>query len=98
MTCKGYRHEFEDHILELKQKYEEKLMFEKEAINKLRLECGRLTEDRMHLQNQLIAALSQQEKLEKDVRLTQYNPLYIELQPEKRVDTRTAKEFRDAAP
>ena len=72
-------------------------MFEKEAINKLRLECGRLTEDRMHLQNQLIAALSQQEKLEKDVRKTQYNSLYIELQPEKRVDTRTAKEFRDAA-
>lgn len=47
VTCKGYQHEFQDHILELKQKYEEKLMYEKEANNKLRLECGRLTEDKI---------------------------------------------------
>ncbi len=67
VTCKGYQHEFQDHILELKQKYEEKLMYEKEANNKLRLECGRLTEDKIQIHNQFLNALTLNEKLDKEV-------------------------------
>jgi hypothetical protein len=43
-------------------------MFEKEANNKLRLECGRLTEDKVQIHNQFLNTLTLNEKLEKEVR------------------------------
>jgi hypothetical protein len=46
-------------------------MYEKEANNKLRLECGRLTEDKMQIHSQFLNALTLNEKLDKEVsRLT----------------------------
>jgi hypothetical protein len=43
-------------------------MFEKESNNKLRLECGRVTEDKVQMHNQFLNALTLNEKLEKEVR------------------------------
>ena len=42
-------------------------MYEKEANNKLRLECSRVTEDKVQIYNQLMSALNLNEKLEKEV-------------------------------
>jgi uridylate kinase len=42
-------------------------MYEKEANNKLRLECGRVTEDKVQMHSQFLNALTLNEKLEKEV-------------------------------